>query len=654
MSELSRRYPFDVRPGHRETMESYTRRLLEANFETDQHRNQLITLTTHSKTRIDRDAAWLSVLTAKNKRADLHLLPHPSGWLTHDDGSTCEFCSELLPQRWMCTLCSHGASIEQNPHFENLVCIRHSRWVGMTTAPEDQHPVTSEHIEAEIQFRKLRRQHRIDVRLFTLLGQALAPEADRDDDSPTEAETFPLAIAIAAAITTPDFARIFFNPNTRFTDAYAHLVSTLDNVIGSPATDLSRALWLYARPTAWAVRHSALTASPFELAWPHDFPLNTAVANSLTSGPTELEPFSNYLAVTGDDPASAARFGLGFVSERRVGAPNPSVGRKRQVLTICSSGHQFETDRARPFAPPATTPLKCPVCQNDVIQPGYNDLESSHPEIAAEFDETKNGGLTAKQIPASSKEYYIWRCAKGHNYPATASNRTAARSKCPVCLNRLIVPGINDIATTHPQLLAEWHPSWLRRFPPTKYGAGSQESIRWVCPNDHEYPMSIADRVKSKGCQQCRTGRKRPGTEGLDESHPLIAAEWHPTLNGKVKPSDRTRGSGDNMYWLCPAGHTYRERIERRTAGYKCSVCSRRTLVPGVNDLASTQPILVTEFHPYLNHPKVPSKISAGTQLLWWKCTANGHTHQQSVPHRLLSKGCPKCPAEERILRTTV
>lgn len=653
MSELTRHYPFDVRPGHRETIESYTRRLLEANFETEQHRNHLITLATKSKTRTERDTAWLAVLKAKTKRADLHLLAHPSGWLTHVDGTNCEFCSELLPTRWMCTLCSHGALIEQNPHFDNLVCIRHSRWVGLAEGPKGQHPVTGEHIRAELQFRKLRRQNRLDVRLFTLLNAALAIRADTGDDSPTEAETFPLAIAIATAITSANFTRIFFNPSAGFAAAYKHLVSTLENITVSPSPELSQALWLYARPTAWAVRHSILTASPFALAWPHDFPLSTAVANSLTCGPLELEPFRNYLSVTGDDPASAARFGLGFVSERRVGPASPSVGRKRQVLTICSAGHQFETDRARPFAPPASREPKCPVCQNNVIHAGYNDLASSHPDVAAEFDETRNGGLTAQQVLASAKEPYFWRCPKGHSYPATPSNRTAAKSKCPVCLNRLIVTGINDITTTHPQLLAEWHPSWLRRVPPTTHGAGSQESIIWVCANAHEYAMSIADRVKSKGCHQCRTGRKRPGTEGLDESHPAIAAEWHPTLNGKVKPSDRSRGSADEAYWLCPAGHTYRQRIERRTAGYKCSTCSRRNLVPGVNDLASTQPTLVSEFHPYLNHPKVPSKLFAGTQLLWWKCMAHGHTYQQSVPHRVLSKGCPECPADERLLSAT-
>jgi hypothetical protein len=38
-------------------------------------------------------------------------------------------------------------------------------------------------------------------------------------------------------------------------------------------------------------------------------------------------------------------------------------------------------------------------------------------------------------------------------------------------------------------------------------------------------------------------------TQTLDISHPSIAAEWHPTLNGSNKPKHFTQGSGAQI-WL--------------------------------------------------------------------------------------------------------
>ncbi|WP_217508813.1 zinc-ribbon domain-containing protein [Curtobacterium pusillum] len=68
-----------------------------------------------------------------------------------------------------------------------------------------------------------------------------------------------------------------------------------------------------------------------------------------------------------------------------------------------------------------------------------------------------------------------------------------------------------------------------------------------------------------------------------------------------------------------------------------------------VNDLATTDPLLVTEWHDYLNGSKRPELMFAGTDRYWWKC-AFGHVQQQSVPNRRKSRGCTECKPEDRIL----
>ncbi|MGN7224045.1 zinc-ribbon domain-containing protein [Curtobacterium flaccumfaciens] len=124
-----------------------------------------------------------------------------------------------------------------------------------------------------------------------------------------------------------------------------------------------------------------------------------------------------------------------------------------------------------------------------------------------------------------------------------------------------------------------------------------------------------------------------------------------PEAVAATRSSPPTFGSNDEAYWLCDKGatHWYSQRIDRKVAGYGCSLCSRRRLVPWVNDLATTDPLLVTEWPDYLNVAKRPEFMFAGTDRYWWKC-AFGHVRQQSVPNRRKSRGCTECEPEDRIL----
>ena len=41
----------------------------------------------------------------------------------------------------------------------------------------------------------------------------------------------------------------------------------------------------------------------------------------------------------------------------------------------------------------------------------------------------------------------------------------------------------------------------------------------------------------------------------------------------------------------CDHDHEYPMRVERKTAGLGCPVCAGRRLTPGVNDLATREPV---------------------------------------------------------------
>lgn len=657
MLELTRPFPFSVRPLHRETVESYSRRTLNANFSSPHHQQHMTGLATSSQKNGDRAEAWSRVLTAKTGR-ELRLAPDPAGWLHHADSTSCEFCAELLPVRHMCTLCAAGDEVEQNPHFDGIVCVRHHRWVGVTSTLFEQQTVGDPEIAAELWFRKLRRSNRIDVRLYMLLLGAFSGAA--------EVAAFASIVAVVRALTSAEFLRRFFRVAVPFREAHLLLATTVEEAIETTNGELKdgeetdsltrrlvRALWLYLRPMMWAVHHAALTGrfGPVQPAWAHDFPSGTWRHVEVHTA-DRAEPFSGYLEVTGDTALTAAQFGLTFTNERRL--PPVPGDPTRLVLAICDHGHQFPATRVKPFAPASTKSPRCPICHGNRFLPGYNDLLTMRPDIACEFDEARNGGLTAADIsPGNSDVEYFWLCPpKQHSYPATASNRTSANSKCPVCLNRLIQSGINDLATTHPEVVSEIHPSWLAKGVATSEGAGSRAIIDWACADGHTYTMAICDRVKRAGCPQCLTGLKHQGDYRLAQSHPGLSRQWHPSLNGKLTPADFSAGSNHEAFWVCMHGHPpFNQRIDRRTGDdYKCPLCSNRRVASGINDMGTTAPLMATEFQSDQNAPTDISRAFAGTKPYWWKCIAHGHILRQSGAHRLLSRGCPKCPADERVL----
>ena len=47
-------------------------------------------------------------------------------------------------------------------------------------------------------------------------------------------------------------------------------------------------------------------------------------------------------------------------------------------------------------------------------------------------------------------------------------------------------------------------------------------------------------------------------------THPQIAAQWHPTLNGELTPFDVREGSTDRVWWLCDKGHEWKTEVRVR------------------------------------------------------------------------------------------
>jgi hypothetical protein len=52
----------------------------------------------------------------------------------------------------------------------------------------------------------------------------------------------------------------------------------------------------------------------------------------------------------------------------------------------------------------------------------------------------------------------------------------------------------------------------------------------------------------------------------LAKSHPLLAAQWHPTNNEHLTPADVWANYSRKVWWRCEKGHEWHQRIRPRDA----------------------------------------------------------------------------------------
>ncbi|MDH6293131.1 zinc-ribbon domain-containing protein, partial [Rhodococcus opacus] len=145
---------------------------------------------------------------------------------------------------------------------------------------------------------------------------------------------------------------------------------------------------------------------------------------------------------------------------------------------------------------------------------GFNDLLSQFPDIAEEWDYEKNGALRPDEVLAGGHSKVHWKCRKaGHQWAAVIKSRTGNGHGCPVCSNRKVLAGFNDLLSQFPDIARDWDYTKNAPLKPSEVTPGSTTEVHWVCPNGHGYTMQILLRtlsVRPMGCHcEVRTWNAR-------------------------------------------------------------------------------------------------------------------------------------------------
>ena len=266
-------------------------------------------------------------------------------------------------------------------------------------------------------------------------------------------------------------------------------------------------------------------------------------------------------------------------------------------------------------------------------------VRNGRPELLAEWDTAGNNGLTPKTAAPSGRERAAWICPEGHRYRAMIESRTRMKTGCPYCAGQKTLPGVNDIVTLRPELLSLWNTERNGELSPKELMPGSHRKVWWRCEKGHEWEAAVYNVSSGGGCPYCAGYWPIPGETDLASTHPALAAEWDFRKN-KLLPSEVSRGTNKKVWWLCPEGHTYSAFVYARIAGDGCPYCSGKKVLPGFNDLATTDPALAAE---WADDSASPASVNRGShKRVKWRC-ALGHEYEAEIYARAAGNGCPYC-----------
>ena len=318
---------------------------------------------------------------------------------------------------------------------------------------------------------------------------------------------------------------------------------------------------------------------------------------------------------------------------------NISIWSKRKVWWKCKEGHEWLSSMNN-----RQKKVGCPYCSGKLPIVGLTDLETTNPELLKEWDYSKNI-ITPKEIKAGSGTKVWWKCSLGHSWSASPNHRTKGRG-CPICANKVVLLGYNDLTTLKPNIASEWDYEKNGEKTPANYTVRSGERVWWKCKRNHSWEAVIASRTGNKyvGYPYCSGLLPIEGETDLLTTNPELISEWNYEKNTLLTPNMVKAGSSDKVWWICDKGHEWQAVISSRTVNESgCPFCSGRYAIQGENDLMSVDSPLLKEWNYDRNGRLTPSDFKEhSARKIWWKCK-KGHEWCSSISDRSRGDGCPYC-----------
>ncbi len=227
-------------------------------------------------------------------------------------------------------------------------------------------------------------------------------------------------------------------------------------------------------------------------------------------------------------------------------------------------------------------------------------------DLMQEWDYEANKDLDPTKLTIGSKQKVWWKCKKcNYEWKARISNRTYLKRGCPFCSGSVLIPGKNDLATTHPEIAKEWHPT-KNKFKPSEVRYGTRQKVWWICPHGHEYQATINHRTSVNGtqCPICNSGRQTSFAEQafyyyIKKIRPDAISRYKADFLGKLEldifiPSINVAIEYDGFAWhkenkrqreqkkyeICKANNIFLIRLREKEEDYYFDIADECICVP--------------------------------------------------------------------------
>lgn len=278
-----------------------------------------------------------------------------------------------------------------------------------------------------------------------------------------------------------------------------------------------------------------------------------------------------------------------------------------------------------------------------------NPLSETHPALAAEWHPTLNDPLNPDTVTASHARYVWWACDQGHAFRSLLNERARYRTGCPVCANKTVRPGVNDLVTTDSELAGEWHPTLNGDLVPDLVAPGYKGEVWWNPACGHWFSRTPLQRQSDRRCPVCVDDRVYPGQNDLATVHPELVGDLD-VKQGLDPRQIRATSRQRDVRWLRPCGHSYTTspgaRHEDPTPP-ACGTCNptkpaTRATLPMVADV----PWMLALWDCSANQGLDPAKVKAGDNrtLVAWRCS---ESHSWSRRPRTQKEKCGFCSGQE-------
>lgn len=291
----------------------------------------------------------------------------------------------------------------------------------------------------------------------------------------------------------------------------------------------------------------------------------------------------------------------------------------------------------------------CPFCSNKRILSGFNDLVSTHPNIAAEWNHARNGKLSPRQFTYGSTSRVWWICSKcGYEWETTICNRTCGYFKtgCPKCSG--------EHSTSFPEQAILYY---IRQY--VDQNAESRFKIKM---DGKEEELDVW--IPSLTCGIEYDGKYYHAGRGEKDAEKDRAAANSSIRLIRLIECDRNAIEGDRIYLdVC---HSQKRNIERAVQYVVALLAGRPVSLDMEADTADIMsnykmekekrsvkalfPELAKQWDFNRNGTLLPENISYGSvRKVWWICPVCGRSFLKSVNTRTATRTrnlqhCPYCP----------